>query len=71
MAVSPSGRDTNGNVLHNITSAAQTAVNALPSTSTVALQAANSALFKAQIDEVTYYMNTGRLNPATILSTLS
>lgn len=71
MAVSPKAGDVNGTQLHATTAAAQAAVNALPASSTVALAAANGALFKAQVDEVTYYMNTGRLNPATILSTLS
>lgn len=71
MAVSPSSNDVNGNQLHNITAAAQAAVNALPAASTVALAAANGALRQAQINEIIYYINTGRLNPATILSSLS
>ena len=71
MTVSPNSGDVNGTQLHATTTAAQTLVNGLPTTSTVALAAANSALRAAQIAEIVYYINTGRLNPATILSTLT
>ena len=71
MAVTVLSSDPNHTILHARVAAAQTAVNNLPAASTIAKQLANDALRAAQIDEVVYCMNSGRLNPATILSTLS
>jgi hypothetical protein len=71
MAVSVLGNDPNHAALHASTAAAQTVVNGLPASSSLAVITASKALLAAQISEVVYCLGTGRLNPATILSTLS
>lgn len=71
MAVAPLGQDANGTRLHADTAAAAAAVAAVPAASTLLATLAANKLRQAQIDEVVYYMNTGRINPATVLSTLS
>ena len=71
MAVTVLGNDPNHTKLHADTAAAQTALNALPSTSGAALVIAARELLRAQTAEVQTCMATGRLSAATILSTLS
>ena len=71
MAVTVLGNDPNHTKLHADTAAAQTALNALPATSAAALALATKELLRAQTAEVHTCIATGRLSPATILSTLS
>jgi hypothetical protein len=73
MAVSTptSKNDPAGVTLDAKVTAAAAVVAALPASSTLAVQNAQAALRQAQIDTVVYYLNTGRINPATVLSTLS
>jgi len=71
MAVTVLGNDPNHTKLHNDTTNAQTAVTNTPVAATLLTTLAGQALRAAQVAEVVYCMNTGRLNPATILSTLS
>ncbi len=72
MAVTASGNDPNGKQLDatiaNLTS--QLAV-INSSTSTLAYNRVKQELNYAQVAAVTYYMSTGRISAATILSTLS
>lgn len=66
-------QDNNGLTIDATISAQQTAVNGLSPTGANAplYKIAAEALRKAQIEAVNYYINNGRIDPATILSTLS
>jgi len=67
MSVTPHPKDAAGTAKQ----AEVTALQANPTTSTLAKARVDQALDTAQKELVTHYMNIGRLSAATILSTLS
>lgn len=69
MAVSPHPKDSNGTVLDAKVTSLSTQASALGNGPSKF--AANAELLKARIELVNHYMANGRIDPATVLSTLS
>lgn len=71
MAVSPRPRDVDGTNLNTKVTNLKTVVSSLSATSAGAKAAAQASLRQAQVELVDHYMATGRLDPDSILSTMS
>lgn len=71
MTVSPRPRDVDGTNLNTKVTNLKTVVSSLGASSAGAKANAQAALRQAQVELVDHYMAVGRLDPDSILSTMS
>ena len=71
MAVSPRPKDVDGTNLNTKVTNLKTVVSSLSASSAGAKAAAQASLRQAQVELVGHYMANGRLDPDSILSTMS